>query len=180
MSGWGRGAEVLKQLNAEKDLREKVAWVKAKFVEKYKVTPDAYIRQAIVAAYKTTSEASGFKGRSADGVRHTTNPSPTSSPSPLVVQYHQAEDNGKACARRGDPDGAIKYFDEAVELRESFAASSDTPADPGHVGAVRLLSQRRASLVDLRVALNDSDEGVAKAKLTVTNFYLIDGLVYHC
>jgi len=170
--GWGA---LTKKMSAEKDQATKLEQVKEKFILKYGVAPDAFIRKAVVAAYKPTSQAEGFQGRSETGIWHTTKDVPSDSKSELVQAYHAAEAKGKECAKQGNLDGAIAYFDKTVELREEFENIRGTPNDQAHLKAVRLLSQRRASLYDLKIDIDMNNQGIAEAKTIVRNFYQMEG-----
>lgn len=166
-----------KELKEKKELSDKLkAEAKKAFIEKYRTDPCGYIRRAIVAAsdtaaFRNTGRDGGYIGRSPDGKRHTENGPAKDSPHPSVQRYHALEEQGKKCAKAGDIDGAIKYYDEAAAARLAYEKEYSKDPDKGHDDAVIILRQRSSSLTNLRVNLQDKDPGVVAARLLVNQFY---------
>lgn len=155
---------------------EKQASIEEKFkAENNGVDPVTYVANAERAAYAKTSEAQGFQGRSEDGIYHSTNSTPTTSPSMEVVAYHNAEDEGKECARNGNLDGAIAKFTEAANLRRKYEEKHGLTSDTGHATARKVLMMRRSSLTNLKIDLKDNDPDVVGAKRKVREFYHREG-----
>lgn len=176
---WGAGKkDLLGDMRAEKAARDKQEAAEKKFEAKHGVKPLEYISKAVKAvSFPSTSKASGYTGRSRDGAWHSDHITPSTSPSPDVVAYHELEDEGKRCAQRGDVVGAITHYDKAVVARQEFARKRGLAADGGHDDAIILLRQRRASLTNLKVNLQDTDPGVVAARQQVMDFYQTEGVV---
>lgn len=178
---WGKGGNLVATIQGKEDaakvLTSRYEAAQTKFATAHGDKPDAYIRKAVVAAYRTTGKDQGYTGRSESGQRHSNNVSPSSSRDPLVVQYHDEEDEGKRCAQKGDVDGAITAFDNAAALRQDYERRRNLAPDQEHLTAIRVLTTRRASLSNLKINLQTNDAGVVAAKLLVRNFYQAEGLV---
>jgi hypothetical protein len=167
------------ELRAKSEFQKKVIAARAKFVAKYGKTPENYVLDAKKAAYGTSSEAGGYAGRSASGKHHTEKAPQDKVTKGDIKAYHDLEEAGKACAKKGDVGGAITKYEEALQKRIDHETKHSKVADAGHERAKTMLRERRNSLVGLKNLLDTTNPGVVAAKLEVKTFFLPEGITYN-
>jgi hypothetical protein len=178
----GGGSSLIKQMEAveakEVALKNSISVAEEKFKQKFGMSPSGYLLDAQMKAYKTASSAQGLKGRSAAGVRHTNEPPQDKETKGAIKEYHDLEDEGKACAKKGDLAGAITKYTQAADKRVAYEVDTGKAPDAGHAHRVVVLRERRKSLVGLKNDLDTKSPDVVAAKLVITNFFKAEGVDY--
>jgi hypothetical protein len=158
--------------------KTKLAAAEAKFKQQHGSTPADYLLAARLAAYATTSAAQGLQGRSRAGAKHTNEAPQSKVMKGAIKEYHDLEEQGKACARSGDIPGAITKYSEAANKRVAYEKETGKAPDAGHAHRVLVLRERRRSLVGLKNDLDSASQEVVDAKLVISNFFAAEGVPY--